>query len=144
MFGNSKQSLIMDRAFSMVNFLDINKDKELNYNNREDLGIAAIITDSEGRVISSAKNEVYKKNNPCMHAEIIAISKATKKLKSKLLLHCDIYITLEPCPMCAFAISLARLRRVYIGKLAKKTGGIISNVQIFEQKCCNWKPEVYY
>lgn len=141
MFKNSFENKIMEKALKLLNGIEL---KNKGYFSKEDLAISCIITDKNKNIISSAVNEVYKKNNVCYHAEIIAIKRASKKLNSRLLLDCDMYVTLEPCAMCAYAISLARIKNLYINKLSKKTGAVVSNIQIFEQKTTNWKPNIFY
>ena len=103
-----------------------------------------IVDDKTGKVIAKSCNKTIKLNNPTQHAEILCINKALKKLKTNRLNHCSIYITLEPCAMCATAIMLAKIDRVYIGCLSPKTGAIISNLHIYKRTICNHKPDVYY
>ena len=76
------------------------------------------------------------------HAEMLAIRKAALALNEPRLVKCDMYVTLEPCPMCAQAISFARLRRVYFGAYDPKGGGIDHGPRIFEQSSCHYRPEV--
>ena len=103
-----------------------------------------IVDDKTGKVIAKSCNKTIKLNNPTQHAEILCINRALKKLKTNRLNHCSIYITLEPCAMCATAIMLAKIDRVYIGCLSPKTGAIISNLHIYKRTICNHKPDVYY
>lgn len=106
-----------------------------------DVPIGAVIT-YNGKIIARGENRVQKKKNPILHAEIVAINKATKKLGSKFLFDCDIYVTLEPCAMCATAISFARIRTVYFAATDKKGGGVISNARVYETDSHLWKPQV--
>lgn len=94
----------------------------------------------EGKVISKAGNEVMKNNDVTAHAEIIAIKAACSQLHSRLLPHCDIYVTLEPCAMCAQAISLSRMRRLYFGAYDIKYGAIINGCKVFNY--ATHKPEI--
>ena len=89
-----------------------------------------------------AKHQVQKKRNPTLHAEIVAINRACKKLGQKFLDNCDIYITLEPCAMCATAISFARIKNIYFAARDEKGGGITSNARIYETDRHLWKPNV--
>lgn len=110
-----------------------------------EIPIGCVIVDGKtGKVIAKSCNKTIKLNNPTQHAEILCINKALKKLKTNRLNHCSIYITLEPCAMCAAAIMLAKIDRVYIGCLSPKTGAIISNLHIYKRTICNHKPDVYY
>jgi len=104
--------------------------------------IGAVIV-KDNRVIASAYNLVEKNCDPTAHAEILVIRSACEILKSPRLIDCDLYVTLEPCAMCAQAISLARIRRLYFGAYDEKGGGVENGASIFSQPTCNHKPEVY-
>lgn len=91
---------------------------------------AVIVYNNE--VISSAGNEVLMNCDPTAHAEILAIRRASRALNSVILNECDIYVTLEPCAMCAQAISLARLRRLYFGAYDEKYGGVIHGARVLD------------
>ena len=97
--------------------------------NHEDVPIGAVIV-RNGEIIARGENMVQKRKNPTLHAEIVAISRACKKLGAKFLDDCDIYVTLEPCAMCATAISLARIRNVYYAAPDIKGGGIVNNARV--------------
>ena len=88
----------------------------------EDVPIGAVIV-RDGKIIAHGENQVQLKKNPTLHAEIVAINRACKKLGTKFLDECDIYITLEPCAMCATAISFARIRNIYFAATDPKGGG---------------------
>jgi tRNA(adenine34) deaminase len=110
----------------------------------DEIPIGAVIVNSNNNtIISSAFNMVESDNNPISHAEIIAIESACQLLSSKFLSNCDIYVTLEPCPMCAQAISFARLRRLYFGAYNIKGGGVDHGARIFNANSCNHIPEIY-
>ncbi len=104
---------------------------------------AVVVDSSSGEVISVGGNRVETHHDPSAHAELIAIQRASYKLRSPRLINCDLYVTLEPCPMCAQAISFARIRRLYFGALDLKGGGVESGARIFYQSSCNHKPEIY-
>lgn len=106
-----------------------------------DVPIGAVIV-RDGRIIARGENRVQLKSNPTLHAEIVAINRACKKLGQKFLDDCDIYITLEPCAMCATAISFARIRNIYFAATDEKGGGITSNARIFETDRHLWRPNV--
>ena len=109
----------------------------------DEVPIGCIIIDKNGKVLAKSHNQVEKKNNATLHAEIIAIQKATKKVGEKYLMDTSIFITLEPCPMCATAISLAKIKNVYIGAEDKKGGAILNGIKIFENTKNLYKPNVY-
>ena len=96
----------------------------------------------DGKVIARAHNLKETKQDTTKHAEILAIQKASKKLKSWRLLDCDMYVTLEPCSMCAGAIINSRIKKVYIGTLDSKTGVAGSVFNLFEDYTFNHKVEV--
>ena len=110
--------------------------------NHEDVPIGAVIV-RDGKIIARGENQVQKKKNPTLHAEIVAINRACKKLGVKFLDDCDIYVSLEPCAMCATAISFARIRNVYFAATDEKGGGITSNARIYDTDRHLWKPNVH-
>jgi tRNA(adenine34) deaminase len=100
-----------------------------------------IVLNSE--VIATAGNRTLTDRDPTAHAEILAIRQATKAVGSERLVDCDLYVTLEPCTMCAGAISLARIRRLYYGAADPKGGAVDSGVRFFASSTCHHVPEVY-
>ena len=108
----------------------------------EDVPIGAVIV-RDGKIIARGENQVQLKKNPTLHAEIVAINRACKKLGQKFLDDCDIYVTLEPCAMCATAISFARIKNIYFAATDDKGGGITSNAKIFDTDSHLWKPSVH-
>ena len=107
----------------------------------DDVPIGAVIV-KDGKIIARGENRVQKSKNPTLHAEIVAINKACKKLNIKFLDGCDLYVTLEPCAMCATAISFARIQNIYFAATDEKGGGITANAKIFENDKHLWKPNV--
>jgi tRNA(adenine34) deaminase len=97
----------------------------------------------DGEVIASAGNRTLTDRDPTAHAEVLAIRQAAEKLGSERLIDCDLYVTLEPCTMCAGAISFARIRRLYYGAADAKGGGVDSGVRFFASPTCHHAPEVY-
>jgi len=95
------------------------------------------------RVIATAGNRTLTDRDPTAHAEILAIRQATAAVGSERLIDCDLYVTLEPCTMCAGAISLARVRRLYYGAADPKGGAVDSGVRFFASPTCHHVPEVY-
>jgi tRNA(Arg) A34 adenosine deaminase TadA len=100
-----------------------------------------IVRDSE--VIATAGDRTLTDRDPTAHAEIIAIRAAARKIGSERLVDCDLYVTLEPCTMCAGAISFARVRRLYYGAADPKGGAVESGVRFFASPTCHHAPEVY-
>lgn len=104
---------------------------------------AVIVESTSGKVIASASNLTETRNDPTAHAEILAIQQACAIKGAPRLPDCDLYVTLEPCPMCATAISFARLRRVYFGAYDPKGGGIDHGPRVYTHPTCHHVPEVY-
>ncbi|WP_233024850.1 nucleoside deaminase [Rhodopseudomonas boonkerdii] len=97
----------------------------------------------DGQVIATAGNRTLTDRDPTAHAEVLAIRQAAERLGSERLVDCDLYVTLEPCTMCAGAISFARIRRLYYGAADPKGGGVESGVRFFASPTCHHAPEVY-
>lgn len=108
---------------------------------RGEVPVGAVIV-KDGMVIARAGNRVEELGDPTAHAEMLAI-RAAAALGDKRLEGCDLYVTLEPCPMCAAAISLARLRRLYFGAYDPKGGGVEHGAKVFDHATCHHRPEVY-
>ena len=118
---------------------------------RGEVPVGAVVV-RDGRVLARAGNTVEATGDPTAHAELLAIRLATEVLATdseranavgKALAGCDLYVTLEPCPMCAAAIGLARIRRLYYGASDPKGGGVESGPRIFDQPTCHHRPEIY-
>jgi tRNA(adenine34) deaminase len=110
---------------------------------RGEVPIGAVIVSADGTIVSAAGNRTEADRDPTAHAEMLAIRAAGARLGSARLVDCDLYVTLEPCPMCAQAISFARIRRVYYGASDPKGGGVEHGPRIFSQPTCHHRPEVY-
>ncbi len=106
-----------------------------------DVPIGAVIV-RDGKIIARGENMVQRKQNPTLHAEIVAINRACKKLGQKFLDDCDIYVSLEPCAMCATAISFARIRNIYFAARDDKGGGITANARVFDTDKHLWHPNI--
>jgi tRNA(Arg) A34 adenosine deaminase TadA len=109
---------------------------------RGEVPVGAVIVDEAGAVLAAAGNRVEELGDPTAHAEMLVIRAATQG-RGPRLTGCDLYVTLEPCPMCAQAISLARLRRLYYGASDAKGGGVEHGPRIFSQATCHHRPELY-
>ncbi len=108
----------------------------------DDVPIGAVIV-RDGKIIARGENRVQKCKNPTLHAEVVAINRACRKLGAKFLDDCDIYVTLEPCAMCATAISFARIKNIYFAAADEKGGGITSNARIYETDRHLFRPTVH-
>lgn len=105
--------------------------------------VGAVLVDAAGgRILARAHNRVERDADPTAHAEMLVLRAAAADLGLKRLTGADLYVTLEPCPMCAAAISFARLRRVIFGAYDPKGGGVDHGARIFEQPTCHHRPEV--
>ncbi len=105
--------------------------------------VGAVIVGPDGDVIAEARNAMRATHDPTAHAEIAAIRAACAALGTERLIGCDLYVTLEPCPMCAAAISAARIARLYYAASDPKSGGVAQGPRIFQHAQCHHKPEVY-
>jgi tRNA(adenine34) deaminase len=97
----------------------------------------------DGEAIAGAGNRTLTDHDPTAHAEMLAIRQAARALGSERLTDCDLYVTLEPCTMCAAAISFARIRRLYYGAADPKGGAVDNGVRFFAAATCHHRPEVY-
>ena len=109
---------------------------------RGEVPVGAVVV-RDGKIIAAAGNEVLMRKDPTAHAEVLAIRAACEALGSERLVGCDLYVTLEPCPMCASATSQARIARLYYGASDPKSGGVEQGACVFEQPQSHHKPEVY-
>lgn len=110
---------------------------------RGEVPVGAVLVSPDGTVLSQAGNRTRETHDPTAHAEILAIREACNSLQSERLTGCDLYVTLEPCPMCATAISAARIRRLYYGASDPKSGGVEVGPRIFSHAQAHHSPEVY-
>ena len=110
---------------------------------RGEVPIGAVIMGPSGELLAEAGNRTEELRDPTAHAEMLAIRAAAAKLGAPRLVECDLHVTLEPCAMCAQAISFARIRRLYCGASDPKGGGVEHGPRIFDQPTCHHKPELY-
>jgi tRNA(adenine34) deaminase len=110
---------------------------------RGEVPVGAVLTDADSRVVVAAGNGVETDHDPTAHAEMLVLRAGAASLGAKRLEGCDLYVTLEPCPMCAAAIGLARIRRLYFGAYDPKGGGVEHGPRIFDQPTSNHRPEIY-
>ncbi|MEM7471551.1 MAG: nucleoside deaminase [Pseudomonadota bacterium] len=110
---------------------------------RGEVPVGAVVIGPDGAILGRAGNQVIASFDPSGHAEVLAIREACKALQSERLTHCSLYVTLEPCAMCASLIAQARVARVYYGASDPKSGGVVQGARVFEQAQTHHKPEVY-
>jgi tRNA(adenine34) deaminase len=110
---------------------------------RGEVPIGAVIVGPGGSILAEAGNRTEADRDPTAHAEMLAIRAAAATLGAPRLVDCDLHVTLEPCPMCAQAISFARVRRLYYGAADPKGGGVEHGPRIFSQPTCHHRPDVY-
>jgi tRNA(Arg) A34 adenosine deaminase TadA len=110
---------------------------------RGEVPVGAVVVAPDGRVVAAAGNRTREMSDPTAHAEILAIRAACRAAGSERLEGHDLYVTLEPCPMCAAAISFARIRRLYYGAADPKSGGVAVGARVFSQPQCHHVPEIY-
>jgi tRNA(Arg) A34 adenosine deaminase TadA len=111
---------------------------------RGEVPVGAVLIDgASGVVLAQSGNRVEELHDPTAHAELLVIRAAAAAGEAKRLPECDLYVTLEPCPMCAQAIAFARIRRLYFGAYDSKGGGVDHGPRIFQQPTCHHRPEVY-
>ena len=111
---------------------------------REEVPVGALIVDpAAGEILAAAGNRTEELKDATAHAEMLVLREASAKYGGQRLLGCDLYVTLEPCPMCAAAISFARVARVYYGASDPKSGGVEVGARVFSHPQCHHAPEVY-
>jgi tRNA(Arg) A34 adenosine deaminase TadA len=109
---------------------------------RGEVPVGAVVVDAAGGMVARAGNEVEQRHDASAHAELLALRRAARVRSRKFLSDCALYVTLEPCPMCAQAMSLFRLRRVYFGAYDPKGGGVEHGARVFEASSCHHRPEI--
>jgi tRNA(adenine34) deaminase len=110
---------------------------------RGEVPVGAVLVDSEGRVLATAGNRVEADRDPTAHAEMLVLKTGAARLGAKHLVGCDLWVTLEPCAMCAAAVALSHLRRLYFGAYDSKGGAVEHGPRLFEQPTTHHHPEIY-
>ena len=123
-------------------FMDLALKAAEKAGNSGEVPIGCVIV-RDGAVVAAAGNRTITDRDPTAHAEVLAIRQAAEALGSERLTDCDLYVTLEPCTMCAGAISFARIRRLYYGAADPKGGAVESGVRFFASPTCHHAPQVY-
>jgi tRNA(adenine34) deaminase len=126
----------------MTSFMSLALDEARAAGARGEVPVGCVIV-RDGAVIARAGNRTLADRDPTAHAEIIAIRAAAASLGSERLEGCDLYVTLEPCTMCAGAVAFARIRRLYYGAADPKGGAVDNGVKFFASPSCHHRPEVY-
>src|ERR1700746_3083669 len=132
----------MIRGMTAPSFMDLALKAAENAGNSGEVPIGCVIV-RDHEVIATASNHTLTDRDPTAHAEILAIRQAAEIIGSERLVDCDLYVTLEPCTMCAGAISLARIKRLYYGAADPKGGAVESGVRFFTSPTCHHAPDVY-
>jgi tRNA(Arg) A34 adenosine deaminase TadA len=117
-------------------------DEALAAANRGEVPVGAVVIAPGGTILAQAGNRTEADNDPTAHAELLALRAAATAVKNPRLTGCDLFVTLEPCPMCAAAISLFRIRRLIFGAYDPKGGGVDHGPRIFDTPSCHHRPEV--
>jgi tRNA(adenine34) deaminase len=129
--------------FAPMNHMQRALDEAAAAGARAEVPVGAVVVAADGRVLSAAGNRTRERKDPTAHAELLAIRAACTAMGSERLPECDLYVTLEPCAMCAAAISFARIRRLYFGASDPKGGGVEHGARVFSHATCHHVPEVY-
>lgn len=124
------------------NFMGLALAQAVAAEERGEIPVGALIV-KDNQVVAAAGNRIIELKDTTAHAEILAIRAASEILGNERLINCDLYTTLEPCTMCAAAISYSRIRRVYYGAEDAKFGAVDNGVRFYHQKSCHHRPEVY-
>lgn len=126
----------------MASFMDMALEEARAAGERGEVPVGCVIV-RDGEVLARAGNRTIAHRDPTAHAEIVAIRRAATQLASERLANCDLYVTLEPCTMCASAVAFARIRRLYYGAADPKGGAVENGVKFFASPTCHHRPEVY-
>ena len=132
----------MIRGMTVPSFMDLALKTAENAGKAGEVPIGCVIV-RDYEVIATAGNRTLTDRDPTAHAEILAIRQAAEAIGTERLVDCDLYVTLEPCTMCAGAISFARIRRLYYGAADPKGGAVENGVKFFSSPTCHHRPEVY-
>ena len=132
----------MIRGMTVPSFMDLALKTAENAGKAGEVPIGCVIV-RDFEVIATAGNRTLTDRDPTAHAEILAIRQAAGQIGTERLVDCDLYVTLEPCTMCAGAISFARIRRLYYGAADPKGGAVESGVRFFASPACHHAPEIY-
>ena len=124
-------------------FMKIAISEALKAKRRDEVPVGSVIIDKQNNIVSKNGNRIIELSDPTAHAEILCIREASEKIKNERLLDFSIFTTLEPCSMCASAISFARIKTLYFGAFDPKGGAIENGIKLYHSKSCNYKPDFY-
>lgn len=124
-------------------FMDVALDEARNAGTRGEVPVGAVVVNAAGVVVAQAGNRTRELNDPTAHAEMLAIRAACTQMGSERLLGHALYVTLEPCAMCAAAISAARIARLYYGASDPKSGGVAQGARVFSHAQCHHVPQIF-
>ena len=134
----------MNDALDITNqFMEIALKEARLARDRDEVPVGAIIVDKNNNILASNGNRIIELSDPTAHAEILCIREASKKIKNERLINCKIFSTLEPCLMCASAISLARIKQVFFGAYDHNNCASEIGMKYFKTVSCNHKPEIF-
>jgi len=126
----------------MRSFMDLALDEARDAAAAGEVPVGCVVV-RDGTVLARAGNRTVRDRDPTAHAEMLAIRQTAAAIGSERLVDCDLYVTLEPCPMCAAAAAFARIRRLYYGATDPKGGAVESGVRYFASPTCHHRPEIY-
>src|ERR1700689_2574045 len=126
----------------MASFMDMALEEARAAGERGEVPVGCVFV-AGGEVLARASNRTIAHRDPTAHAEIVAIRRVAMQLGSERLEDCDLYVTLEPCAMCAGAVAFARIRRLYYGAADPKSGAVDNGVKFFASPSCHHRPDVY-
>ena len=130
-------------GMTFTSYMDQALDEARMAAERGEVPVGAVIVAPDGSVVARAGNRTRELSDPTAHAETLAIREACAVVGSERLVGHDLYVTLEPCPMCAAVISFARIGRLYYGAADPKSGGVAQGPRVFSHSQCHHAPEVY-
>ncbi|WP_103332642.1 nucleoside deaminase [Pseudotabrizicola formosa] len=133
----------MKEQRGFISFMDLALEEARAAALRGEVPVGAVLVAPGGRIVAQAGNRTRELCDPTAHAEVLVIREACGRVGSERLLGHDLYVTLEPCPMCAAAISAARVARLYYGAADPKSGGVAVGARVFAHPQCHHVPEVY-
>ena len=131
-----------ETTMASLSFMEMALDEARAAAQRGEVPVGCVVV-RDGAVVARAGNRTLADKDPTAHAELLAIRAAAAKLGTERLTDCDLYVTLEPCAMCAAATSFARIRRLYFGASDPKGGAVENGVRFFSSPTCHHRPDVY-
>ncbi|MGC6471461.1 MAG: nucleoside deaminase [Parvibaculales bacterium] len=131
------------KSATHIDPMDLALDQARQAATRGEVPVGAVLVAPDGTILAADGNRIKELRDPTAHAEMLVLRAAAGQGGNERLMACDLYVTLEPCTMCAGAIALARIRRIYYGAADEKTGACDHGVRFFDQDSCHHRPEIY-